>query len=72
MHDRPSDIARVVTAWGRDLATMRQPSETGPTLDTGTREPDGSESGKSIRKDYRSSSRDESYDSDQWGCVVRG
>ncbi|OJZ79981.1 hypothetical protein ASPFODRAFT_54235, partial [Aspergillus luchuensis CBS 106.47] len=50
MHHRASEIARLVTAWGEDLATMRQPSDnwTKPKSgNPGIREPGGSETGKS-------------------------
>ncbi|RDH26570.1 hypothetical protein BDQ94DRAFT_155338 [Aspergillus welwitschiae] len=56
MHHRASEIARLVTAWGGDLATMRQPATPGPTHDLGIREPDVSETGKSS-------------DKTTWGCV---
>ncbi|OJZ80489.1 hypothetical protein ASPFODRAFT_53342, partial [Aspergillus luchuensis CBS 106.47] len=67
MLHRASKIARLVTAWGGDLATMRQPSDTWANQNLGIRESRSRwvGNGQIIRQDYRSGSRDELYDNDR-------
>ncbi|BCS00022.1 uncharacterized protein AKAW2_50363S [Aspergillus luchuensis] len=74
MLHRASKIARLVTAWGGDLATMRQPSDTWANQNLRIRESRSRwvGNGQIIRQDYRSGSRDELYDNDQVElCCVR-
>ncbi|KAL3248118.1 hypothetical protein ABHI18_012155 [Aspergillus niger] len=48
---------------------MRQPSDTWAYPYSGNPGARWLGNGQIVRQDYRSSSRDEPYDSDQWGCV---